>query len=191
MRNIIFIIIIVAFCGCNSASRRGSSATFPVIALLSRVDCTWFEDSMLNKRAGIEKPEDVYLNFVLTNPNDSPVYLPMHRDITDTLYKSHIEVYHKGHKLNTEKQHSHPIILKGKEQCTITVKIQNIGDTELCSDFSDIKKAFASLEFKYVKDESDSIYGKKRVGDMKFYIDDVLEFTYREPETFGRFVMWR
>ncbi|MCM1079472.1 MAG: hypothetical protein NC344_09930 [Bacteroidales bacterium] len=192
MKNIIFIIIIITFYGCGKTSKkdRDDNVAFPVIALLSRVDCTWFEDSTLNKKSGIDKMGKVFLKFILTNPNDSPVALPIYRADIDTLYKSHIEVYRNKFKLESEKLYSNELVLRGREQCSITVKIQDISETGY-RDFKDISKAVSSLDFRYIKDVSDSIYFKERLGCMKFYIDNILEITYRSPDTFDSVVMYR
>lgn len=188
----IFIVAIVAFCGCNSASRQDSNCkTFPVIALLSRVDCTWFEDSILNEKSGIGKMGKVFLNFILTNPNDSPIALPVCGTYgSDTLYKSNIEVYRKGHKLDSENIYSNKLVLNGREQCFITVKIEDISKTGY-NGFKDIKKAVAALDFVYIENKADSMYFKEKIGRMNFYIDNALDITYREPESFGRSVMYR
>ncbi len=43
----------------------------------------------------------IHLSFKLSNPNDFPVYIPIH-NYKDSMYKSHIETYLKNKRLTTE-----------------------------------------------------------------------------------------
>lgn len=166
--------------GCNfNAKDKNNTNVFPVISTLSSVSCEWYENPELNEKAGIKKMGTVHLCFDLSNPNDFPVYIPIHNH-KDSMYKSHIETYLKGKRLTTENKVLRVLYHEGIQ--FVDIKIYDINEYNHYKDFEDAKKIISDLEFKYIKDESDSIYRKMKVGDMRFDTDDYLKVIYKIPK---------
>ena len=96
------------------------------------------------------------------------------------MYKSHIETYLKSKRLTTENKVLRVLYHEGIQ--FVDIKIYDINEYNHYKDFEDAKKIISDLEFKYIKDESDSIYRKMKVGDMRFDIDDYLRVIYKLPK---------
>lgn len=96
------------------------------------------------------------------------------------MYKSNIETYLKGKRLTTENKVLRVLYHEGIQ--FVDIKIYDINEYNHYKDFEDAKKIISDLEFKYIKDESDSIYRKMKVGDMRFDIDDYLRVIYKLPK---------
>lgn len=186
MRKLLFIFITFTLLGCGCKTKDNHKAkVLPVMATLTDINCTWFESPELNKKAKIaDNMKTVFLYFTLSNPNDCPVYLPIHGDFRDSMYSSNIEVYLKGIKLETIKRRDRPSQILGKRgKRYFMIKIWNIRDAGIYEGLEDIRSVIHDLEFIYKKYDSDSIYHKMKVGDMKFIIDKNLIIKYRDPET--------
>ncbi len=55
MKNLLFIFVIIFFCGGCNYKLKGNGKTLPIVGTLNYVTCTWFESAELNKKAGIKK----------------------------------------------------------------------------------------------------------------------------------------
>ena len=186
MRKLLFIFIAFAYLGCSCKTKGNHKANvLPVMATLTDINCTWFESPELNQKARIaDNMKTVFLYFTLSNPNDYPVYIPVHGDFRDSIYSSNIEVYLKGIKLETIKKRDGPSQILGKKgKRYFKIKIWDIRDADIYKGLENIRIVIPDLEFKYIKYDSDSIYHKMKVGDMKFIINKKLIIKYRDPET--------
>lgn len=193
MKNLLFIFVIIFFCGGCNYKLKGNGKTLPIVGTLNYVTCTWFESAELNKKAGIKKKGPLYLYFTLSNPNDCPVYLPIYSWFRDSMYLSDIEIYLKGKKLEADNINDRPSsVLEAKGNRFLEIKIWDINETNIYDSIEDLRNIISELEFRYVKYESDSIYHKMKVGDIKFVITNNLEIKYRNPESINeRCIIYR
>lgn len=178
MKNLLFIFIVFIFLGCNCNSKdKNDCEVLPVTASLKHVWCKWFLSSELNEKAGIKKMGTLILDFTLSNPNDFPVYIPIHNH-KDSMYRSDIETYLKGTKLTTEIDV--PSLLYHAGILFVNIKIYDINENNQYKGFEDVRKIIPDLNFIYKKDETDSIYRKMKVGDIRFDTDENLEIIYED-----------
>lgn len=184
MRNLLFVFIIITFFGCN-LNTKIDDGVLPVTATLNEVGCSWYISSELNKKAGIKKMGALNLVFILSNPNDSPVYIPIYNKM-DTMYKSKIEIYLNGKKMTTKTEEP-PFIYKAGIS-GIEIKICDVNENNQYEGFEDVRKIISDLEFRYMKDETDSVYRKMKVGDIRFDIDedDNILIAYEDTIFFGK-----
>lgn len=171
MRIFLYIVIVIICIGCKSEPCSHDEA-LPVVASLTKLSYTCFEDTVYGKGDSSETMGQMYLEFMLTNPNEDSVWLPMNKVYidsvyTDTLYRSHISVVLNGRKVYARKLYPTPLVMSGNEKCRMVMKIHDIDAKYL----HDIKKTVTSLGFKYIKDKSDSISCKRGVGDIRFTVD--------------------
>ncbi|MDE5986908.1 MAG: hypothetical protein K2H16_06465 [Prevotella sp.] len=185
MKRVLYTVIVIAFIGCHlDASRNIHDEILPVTASLKKISYTYFEDFEFNKRNNFEEKGQMYLELTLLNPNEDTVCLPMDKVymdsvFVDTFYKSRLFVSLRGHQLDIHKQTPHPLMLRGKGTCSIRIKLQNIP----ANDLYDIQKTIANLKFEYAKSNSDSIYCKKKIGDIEFTVDKNIVIS-KIPEIF-------
>ena len=176
MRNLLFVFIIITFFGCN-LNTKIDDGVLPVTATLENVYSSWYISSELNKKAGIKKMGALDLSFLLSNPNDSPVYIPIYNE-RNTMYKSKIEIYLNGKKMTTKTTVPQPLHMAGVTG--VWIKICDVNENNQYEGFEDVRKIISDLEFRYIKDETDSVYRKMKVGDIRFCIDDDLLIAYED-----------
>ncbi|TGX80115.1 hypothetical protein E5358_13755 [Palleniella muris] len=182
MKKILYTFIVISFVGCDLQFRKDhNSEVLPVNASLTKLSYTRLEDTTNIKD---DKTGQMYLELTLTNPNEETVCLPMNKVyidsvFTDTICKSYISVSLSGYNLNIHKQNPHPLMLRGKERCVIMLKIHDMPARHLY----DIKKTIANMEFEYIKTKSDSVYCEKKIGNIKFTVDENV-VVHKLPETF-------
>ncbi len=109
------------------------------------------------------------------------------------MYLSDIEIYLKGKKLEADNINDRPSsVLEAKGNRFLEIKIWDINETNIYDSIEDLRNIISELEFRYVKYESDSIYHKMKVGDIKFVITNNLEIKYRNPESINeRCIIYR
>lgn len=139
----------------------------PVIAVLTDVYIDYHESPEPHEEA--EFTGTLYLHFSLSDFNDEPAYIPIYNSFRDSMYKSNIEIYLKGKKLNT--YNVHDIIYRKGGTRFLDIEISDTNDMNLYERFEDV---IPYLEFRYEKKESDTICNKTKIGDIKFVIDNPL-----------------
>lgn len=179
----ILLFLLIVLTSCNYARNTKKEKDIQsIVGTLTGVECSWFEDSVLNRKARMEEQaKSVWLYITMSNPNDVPVYLPVNT-LLDSIYCSYVEV-HLNNKILYSENHmgAKSQIINGKSQRRIWIKIYDIETGGRDNNF-DIKEVIKKIKFKYIKCLSDTIYIKKEIGNIQFIISKDLEFRFLPPE---------